>query len=86
MVSRRCPRRLRETAFARFVACPRSVRRFTLRFLPSQIFRRDPLFHGSSNDDQLVKIAKVLGTNDLWAYLDKVPLSLPPLPRARSGR
>lgn len=45
-----------------------------------QIFRRDPLFHGSSNDDQLVKIAKVLGTNDLWAYLDKVrpsPLFLP---------
>jgi casein kinase II subunit alpha len=40
----------------------------------SQIFRRDPLFHGSSNDDQLVKIAKVLGTNDLWAYLDKVGL------------
>ncbi|BGP34311.1 hypothetical protein JCM10296v2_006126 [Rhodotorula toruloides] len=42
----------------------------------TMIFRRDPLFHGSSNDDQLVKIAKVLGTNDLWAYLDKYQIDL----------
>ncbi|BGP42380.1 Homeobox protein HD-6 [Rhodotorula kratochvilovae] len=44
----------------------------------SMIFRRDPLFHGQSNDDQLVKIAKVLGTDDLWAYLDKYNLDLDP--------
>ncbi|BGP10333.1 hypothetical protein JCM10049v2_006216 [Rhodotorula toruloides] len=42
----------------------------------TMIFRRDPLFHGSSNDDQLVKIAKVLGTNDLWAYLDKYQIDI----------
>lgn len=88
MVSGRSSRRLRETAFARSVACAFKTMGLTPNFSSSsQIFRRDPLFHGSSNDDQLVKIAKVLGTNDLWAYLDKVglPLSLPPLPRARSG-
>jgi len=42
--------------------------------LGSIILRRDPLFHGMSNDDQLVKIAKVLGTDELWKYLDKVRL------------
>ncbi|GAA6057241.1 hypothetical protein JCM3770_003818 [Rhodotorula araucariae] len=44
----------------------------------SMIFRRDPLFHGQSNDDQLVKIAKVLGTDDLWTYLDRYNLDLDP--------
>ncbi|GAA6006591.1 casein kinase II subunit alpha/alpha' [Rhodotorula paludigena] len=44
----------------------------------SMIFRRDPLFHGASNEDQLVKIAKVLGTDDLWAYLDRYQLDLDP--------
>ncbi|GAA5930543.1 hypothetical protein JCM3775_003800 [Rhodotorula graminis] len=42
----------------------------------SMIFRRDPLFHGMSNDDQLVKIAKVLGTDDLWKYLDKYNIDI----------
>ncbi|KAI9806639.1 MAG: hypothetical protein M1825_006096 [Sarcosagium campestre] len=35
----------------------------------SMIFRKEPFFHGNSNADQLVKIAKVLGTADLDEYL-----------------
>lgn len=40
------------------------------------IFRKDPFFHGSSNTDQLVKIAKVLGTDGLFDYLEKYDLKL----------
>lgn len=36
------------------------------------IFRKEPFFHGNSNSDQLVKIAKVLGTDDLFAWCDEV--------------
>lgn len=32
-----------------------------------QIFRKEPFFHGHDNSDQLVKIAKVLGTDELFA-------------------
>ncbi|KAF2468061.1 Pkinase-domain-containing protein [Lindgomyces ingoldianus] len=42
----------------------------------SMIFRKEPFFHGSSNSDQLVKIAKVLGTEDLFDYLDKYDIEL----------
>uniref|UniRef100_M4F6U6 non-specific serine/threonine protein kinase n=1 Tax=Brassica campestris TaxID=3711 RepID=M4F6U6_BRACM len=35
------------------------------------IFRKEPFFYGHDNQDQLVKIAKVLGTDELNAYLDK---------------
>ncbi|GMM51560.1 casein kinase 2 catalytic subunit [Starmerella bacillaris] len=42
----------------------------------AMIFRKDPFFHGSSNTDQLVKIAKVLGTNDLYSYLEKYEITL----------
>jgi casein kinase II subunit alpha len=40
------------------------------------IFKKDPFFHGSSNNDQLVKIAKVLGTEGLNDYLQKYKLTL----------
>eukprot|EP00806_Schmidingerella_arcuata_P003450 Macronucleus_4127.p1 GENE.Macronucleus_4127~~Macronucleus_4127.p1 ORF type:complete len:200 (+),score=69.79 Macronucleus_4127:1-600(+) len=40
------------------------------------IFKREPFFQGSDNYDQLVKIAKVLGTEELYAYLDKYRLTL----------
>ena len=39
-----------------------------------QIFRKEPFFHGHDNQDQLVRIAKVLGTDELYAYLDKYGL------------
>lgn len=42
----------------------------------SMIFRKEPFFHGNSNQDQLVKIAKVLGTDDLFDYLDKYEIEL----------
>mmetsp|Transcript_35417 Transcript_35417/g.55297 ORF Transcript_35417/g.55297 Transcript_35417/m.55297 type:complete len:324 (+) Transcript_35417:174-1145(+) len=40
------------------------------------IFRKEPFFHGQDNYDQLVKIAKVLGTDDLFAYIDKYGIAL----------
>ncbi|CAK9030667.1 Casein kinase II subunit alpha-1 (CK II) (Casein kinase alpha 1) (AtCKA1) [Durusdinium trenchii] len=42
------------------------------------IFRKEPFFHGHDNYDQLVKIAKVLGTDELLGYLDKYDLELDP--------
>lgn len=44
----------------------------------SMIFRKEPFFHGQSNSDQLVKIAKVLGTEELFEYLDKYEIELDP--------
>ncbi|KAH7673505.1 Non-specific serine/threonine protein kinase protein [Dioscorea alata] len=40
------------------------------------IFRKEPFFYGHDNHDQLVKIAKVLGTDELNAYLNKYRLVL----------
>jgi len=40
------------------------------------IFRKEPFFVGRDNYDQLVKIARVLGTNDLIKYLEKYDLTL----------
>lgn len=42
----------------------------------SMIFKKEPFFHGHDNYDQLVKIAKVLGTDDLYAYLKKYDIEL----------
>ncbi|KAI9222789.1 casein kinase II subunit alpha [Blastocladiella britannica] len=42
----------------------------------SMIFRKEPFFHGSDNYDQLVRIAKVLGTDELDAYLNKYDIEL----------
>lgn len=42
------------------------------------IFRKEPFFHGHDNYDQLVKIAKVLGTEELFRYLDTYDLELDP--------
>ncbi|KAK7203465.1 kinase-like domain-containing protein [Myxozyma melibiosi] len=44
----------------------------------SMIFKKEPFFHGSSNADQLVKIARVLGTDALNEYLDKYDIELDP--------
>lgn len=46
--------------------------------LASMTFRKEPFFHGSDNYDQLVKIARVLGTDDLFEYLDKYQIDLDP--------
>ncbi|KAL7675678.1 hypothetical protein ACOME3_001946 [Neoechinorhynchus agilis] len=42
----------------------------------SMVFRREPFFHGHDNYDQLVRIVKVLGTADFFAYLDKYGIDL----------
>ncbi len=53
---------------------------------PHQIFRKEPFFHGHENQDQLVKIAKVLGTEGLYAYLDKYTIVLDPHFQSMIGR
>eukprot|EP00606_Chrysophyceae_sp_TOSAG23-5_P000690 GSChrysophyteH2.ASY1.ANO1.1505.1 assembled CDS len=40
------------------------------------IFKKEPFFHGHDNFDQLVKIAKVLGTDELFEYVEKYDLEL----------
>ena len=50
------------------------------------IFRREPFFYGHDNYDQLAKIARVLGTDDLHAYLRKYGIELDPQLEALVGR
>ncbi|TDL16241.1 Pkinase-domain-containing protein [Rickenella mellea] len=42
----------------------------------SMIFRKEPFFHGHDNYDMLVNIAKVLGSDDLFAYLEKYDMEI----------
>lgn len=44
----------------------------------SMIFRKEPFFHGHDNYDQLVRIAKVLGTDELFEYINKYKIDLDP--------
>lgn len=44
--------------------------------LAGLVFRREPFFPGSDNPDQLVKIVRVLGTDQLERYLKKYHLTL----------
>jgi hypothetical protein len=44
--------------------------------LASMIFRKEPFFHGHDNYDQLVRIAKVLGTEELYEYLGTCTVQL----------
>jgi casein kinase II subunit alpha len=50
------------------------------------IFRKEPFFNGHDNYDQLVRIAKVLGTQELHAYLTKYRIELDPHLEALVGR
>ncbi|KAL6587681.1 Homeobox protein HD-6 [Orobanche minor] len=50
------------------------------------IFRKEPFFYEHDNQDQLVKIAKVLGTGELNAYLHKYRLELDPKLETLVGR
>ncbi|KAG0254929.1 Casein kinase II subunit alpha [Mortierella polycephala] len=45
--------------------------------LAGLIFQKEPFFRGQSNDDQLVKIGAVLGTDGLLDYVDKYLGELP---------
>eukprot|EP00921_Rhytidocystis_pertsovi_P015678 GHVQ01024906.1.p1 GENE.GHVQ01024906.1~~GHVQ01024906.1.p1 ORF type:complete len:490 (+),score=46.27 GHVQ01024906.1:200-1669(+) len=46
--------------------------------LAGMVFKKEPFFYGHDNYDQLVKIAKVLGTDALFEYLRKYSLELDP--------
>lgn len=35
-----------------------------------QVLKKDPLFHGDDNYDQLVKISRILGTDDLLIFVE----------------
>jgi casein kinase II subunit alpha len=41
------------------------------------LFRKEPLFRGNDNVDQLIQIVKVLGTDSLCEYLGRYDLTLP---------
>ena len=51
-----------------------------------QIFHKEPFFHGHDNYDQLVKIAKVLGSEELYEYIDKYKIDLDPRLSSVLGR
>ncbi|OMJ84239.1 hypothetical protein SteCoe_14658 [Stentor coeruleus] len=40
------------------------------------IFKKNPFFHGHDNYDQLVKIVRVLGTENFFEYIEKYDISL----------
>lgn len=44
--------------------------------LASIVFKKEPFFHGKSNTDQLVQIARVLGTDDLYKYCEEYGVKL----------
>jgi len=44
--------------------------------LASIIFMKEPFFHGTDNYDQLEKITRVLGTQELFDYLEKYKIEL----------
>ncbi|CAH9110950.1 unnamed protein product [Cuscuta epithymum] len=50
------------------------------------IFHKEPFFGGHNNEDQLVKIAKVLGADGLNAYLQKYNIELDPHLMTKVGR
>jgi casein kinase II subunit alpha len=44
--------------------------------LAGMIFNIDVIFKGKDNNDQLTKIAKILGTKELFDYLDKYDIKM----------
>ena len=44
--------------------------------MAGMIFRKEPFFKGSDNYDQLEQITKTLGTQELFAYLNKYNIQL----------
>ena len=54
--------------------------------LAGMVYRREPFFFGHDNYDQLVKICRVLGTDEFYRYLNKYGLELDPQLEALVGR
>lgn len=46
--------------------------------LAGMMFAREPFFKGADNYDQLIKIAKVVGTEDILRYVEKFNIRLDP--------
>ena len=46
--------------------------------LGGMIFNREPFFKGADNQDQLIKIAKLLGTDEILEYCQKYGIKLDP--------
>lgn len=44
--------------------------------LAGMVFKKEPFFMGHDNDDQLVKIVKVLGSEDFNSYLSKYSIEI----------
>jgi casein kinase II subunit alpha len=44
--------------------------------MAGMIFNKEPFFKGSDNYDQLEQITKVLGTEELYVYLNKYNIKL----------
>lgn len=44
--------------------------------MASMIFHKEPFFHGNSRSDQLYKIAKILGTRELYQYVAKYDIDM----------
>jgi casein kinase II subunit alpha len=86
---RACDTRMR-AVFALILRCARDAPESESNALRAAtqglIFRKEPFFNGADNYDQLVKIAKVLGTEELSAYLGKYGLELDPALEAKVGR
>ncbi len=53
--------------------------------LASMIFNKEPFFYGTDNFDQLLKISKVLGTDDMNEYIKKYKLNVKDLPLSTFG-
>ena len=53
--------------------------------LAGMVYRREPFFYGHDNYDQLVKICRVLGTDELYSYLNKYGIELDPQLEALIG-
>ncbi len=43
------------------------------------VFQQEPFFTGKDNTDQLAKIAKVVGTDELYEYLQKYNIAVNPM-------
>ena len=44
--------------------------------LAGMMFQKEPFFKGLDNNDQMIKIAKVVGTEDVQKYAEKFGLDL----------
>ncbi|CAD8051770.1 unnamed protein product [Paramecium sonneborni] len=53
--------------------------------MASMIFKKEPFFQGQDNYDQLVVISKVLGTEELQAYIKKYRIRLDPVLESKLG-